>query len=219
MPASCTAPISSTSRRTISTACSRVNLKGSFLAGQAVARHMVEQGQGRRHGRRDRQHVVGQRGLRDRQPGALFGVEGRRQPADQGDGAVAGALRHPRQRDRPRLDHDRHAGQRERRSGGTETASCRARRSAASASRRRSPRSPLSSPPTTPATSPARPSMPMAAGCRSTTRCRSRSERSCFRQIVADAQALFRPIGRRDILRRSRLLTDCCQEGCAIVLS
>ena len=46
------------------------------------------------------------------------------------------------------------------------TASCRARRSGASASPPRSRRSPPSSPPTTPATSPARRSMPMAAGCR-----------------------------------------------------
>ena len=48
--------------------------------------------------------------LRHRQPGALFGLQGRRQPAHQGHGAVACALRHPRQRHRAGLDHDRHAG-------------------------------------------------------------------------------------------------------------
>ena len=95
----------------------RVNLKGMFLVGQAVARQMVEQRQGRRKSGRDRQHELRQRGFRDRQPGALFGVEGRREPAHQGDGAVARAARHPRQRHRARLDHDRHAGLGERQSG------------------------------------------------------------------------------------------------------
>ena len=123
-------------------------------------------GEGRRRARRDRQHELGQRRLRDRQPGALFGLEGRHQPAHQGDGAVACAPRHPRQRHRPGLDHDRHAGRGERPTRRRGTASCRARRSAGSASPRRSPRSPPSSPPTRRATSPARPSMPTAAGCR-----------------------------------------------------
>ena len=45
------------------------------------------------------------------------------------------------------------------------TGSCRARRSAASANRPKSPRSPHFWPPTRRATSPAKPSMPMAAAC------------------------------------------------------
>ena len=45
-------------------------------------------GQGRRRPGAS-QHVLGQCGLRHRQPGSLFGVEGRPQSADQGHGAVA----------------------------------------------------------------------------------------------------------------------------------
>ena len=71
----------------------RVNLKGAFLCGQAVARHMVERVKAGGDAGRDHQPHLGQRGLRHPRPGALFGVEGRAEPAHQGDGAVARPLR------------------------------------------------------------------------------------------------------------------------------
>ena len=69
----------------------RVNLKGAFLCGQAVARHMVERVKAGGDAGSDRQPLFGQRGLRHPRPGALFGVEGRPEPAHPGDGAVARA--------------------------------------------------------------------------------------------------------------------------------
>ena len=124
----------------------RVNLKGAFLVGQAAARQMVAQVKaGKPPGA-----IVNMSSVNAvvaiAEPGALLRVEGRHRPAHQGDGAVARALRHPRQRHRPGLDHDRHAQGAWRATRRPSTASCRARRSAASASPTRSPRSPPSSP-------------------------------------------------------------------------
>ena len=141
----------STTPRILVTARLPRSRRGRFRPGdphQSQGRLPVRPGGGPPYGRacrrgrgagRDRQHVLGQRRLRDRRPGALFGVEGRHQPAHQGDGAVAGAARHPRQRHRAGLDHDRHAGNGHGRCRRRAGASCRARRSAASASRARSP--------------------------------------------------------------------------------
>ncbi len=61
-----------------------VNLKGSFLVGQAVAREMVRAG-----ARRDRQHEFGQRHADDPDDRQLQREQGRDQPAHARDGAVA----------------------------------------------------------------------------------------------------------------------------------
>jgi glucose 1-dehydrogenase len=66
----------------------RVNLKGSFLVGQAAARRMVAQGKRRR----DRQHVLDHRRPRHREFRSLRREQGRRRPID------AGAWRSPSRR-------------------------------------------------------------------------------------------------------------------------
>ena len=138
------------------------HVPGRAGGGQADGRA----GQGRQAARRDRQHELDQRARRDPQSGAVLRLEGRRRPAHQGDGAVAGAVRHPRQCDRAGLDHDRHPARASRPTRRRRTGCCRARRSAASPSRTRSPRSRRSSPRRMRATSPARPSTSTAAGSR-----------------------------------------------------
>ncbi len=88
----------------------RVNLKGAFLCAQAAARQMAKQApRSQWRARRHHQHVERQRGARDREPGAVHGEQGRRQPADEGDGARARAARHPRGGDRPGSIADRDA--------------------------------------------------------------------------------------------------------------
>ena len=125
-----TAPISSISTEADFDRVLRVNLKGAFLCGQAVARQMVE-----------RVKAGGPPGaiinmssvnavFAIAEPGALLGVEGRHQPAHQGDGAVAGAAWHPGQRHRPGLDHDGDARSGDGRCRGEAARSCRGRRSA-----------------------------------------------------------------------------------------
>ena len=65
-------------------------------------------GRGRQAGGQHHQHELDQCRGGDRQPDALLRIEGRHRPAHQGDGAGARAPRHPRQRHRAGLDHDRH---------------------------------------------------------------------------------------------------------------
>ena len=108
MPASFTAPISSTLAEADFDRVLRVNLKGAFLVGQAAARRMVAQVEAGKPAGQHHQHELDQCRGGDRQPDALLRIEGRHRPAHQGDGAGARALRHPRQRHRAGLDHDRH---------------------------------------------------------------------------------------------------------------
>ena len=78
-----------------------VNLKGAFLVGQAVARHMAAPGGGAIV-----QHELGQRHAGHPQHRQLQRQQGRHQPADARHGAGAGRPRHPRQRGGAR--HHRH---------------------------------------------------------------------------------------------------------------
>ena len=130
----------------------RVNMKGVFLVGQAAARRMVEQVKaGKKPGA-----IVNMSSINAvvaiAEPSALCRVQGRRRPAHARHGAGAGALRHPRERHRAGLDHDRHSERRRNRPARPSGGFSRARPWAASASPRRSPRSPLSSPRTMRAT-------------------------------------------------------------------
>jgi NADP-dependent 3-hydroxy acid dehydrogenase YdfG len=96
----------------------RVNLKGSFLVGQAVAKGMV-----------DRVKAGGPAGaiINMSSVNAVFAISNQ-VPYSVSKGGVSqltkvmalslAALWHPRQRDWPRLDHDRHAGFGECRPGG-----------------------------------------------------------------------------------------------------
>ena len=71
-----------------------VNLKSMFLCGQAVARAMAKRG--------TRGAIVNMSSANAvvaiPEPGALRRLQGRHQPADEGDGRGARAARHPRQR-------------------------------------------------------------------------------------------------------------------------
>ena len=71
-----------------------VNLKGVFLAGQAAARQMVKQGGGGAIVNMSSVNAV----LAIPEPGALRRLQGRHQPAHQGDGGRPRAARHPRER-------------------------------------------------------------------------------------------------------------------------
>ena len=123
-------------------------------------------GQGRQAAGQHHQHELDQCRGRDRQPRALLRVEGRHGPVDQGDGAGARALRHPGQRHRAGLDHDRHPqGGRDRPGGEAPDTGAHAARAHRRARRDRVDRR-SSSLRRTQAMSPARPSMPTAAGSR-----------------------------------------------------
>ena len=82
----------------------RVNLKGAFLCSQIVARHMVDRVKaGAKAGA-----IVNLSSINAvfaiAEPGSLFGLQGRHQPTDKGDGAGACAVRHSGQRDRAGVD-------------------------------------------------------------------------------------------------------------------